>query len=60
MTKIYALIWAIALSVMGIMYLTGALSKTVVIGFGFFFVVLTFMGFMSLLPTAVEHEIHNH
>lgn len=60
MIKIYALIWAIALSTLGILYITGALTRTIVVGFGFFFAVLTFMGFMSVLPSAVEREVHHH
>jgi hypothetical protein len=60
MTKIYALIWLVALAIMLATFVLGFLSQAVLVAFGFFFFMLTFMGVMSVLPTAVEHEVHHH
>lgn len=59
--KIYALIWALGIGIVGLTYLTGNFTPTMNILFGFISFGLIFMGMIAVLPmTQVHHEPKKH
>lgn len=52
-------IWGLTAALAGVLYLTGHFSKLTLVAFGFVCFGLIFMGFMSVLPTTVGHNLHS-
>lgn len=55
LVKIYWTLWAMVLFVAALLYLTGFLTMTAIVAFGFVIFGLIFMGMMSVLPVSVAH-----
>ncbi|MBX3294951.1 MAG: hypothetical protein KF762_04510 [Acidobacteria bacterium] len=60
LTKIYIALWlVIAAAALGV-YVTGNMTVTAVVAFGFVCFGMVFMGMMSVLPTAVHDSLVRH
>ncbi|HQU83492.1 MAG TPA: hypothetical protein PKY59_10220 [Pyrinomonadaceae bacterium] len=59
LVKIYMSIWGLTAALAGILFLTGYFSKLTLVAFGFICFGLIFMGFMSVLPTTVGHNLNS-
>ena len=57
--KIYALVWFLGFSAVGITYFTGNLSSVMVVLFGFLSFGAIFMGMMNVLPEVAVHSPAN-
>lgn len=55
MLKIYEMLWLAIALVMAIMYVTGNLTLTVAVVFGFVIFGMVFMGMMGVLPASISH-----
>lgn len=57
MTKIYFSLWIIYFLVLAAYYVSGAMTPTSLVVFGFISFGMVFMGIMGVLPTSV-HDSH--
>lgn len=55
MLKIYGMLWLVVSIVMAALFVTGNLTLTVGLVFGFMIFGLVFMGMMGVLPAGVAH-----
>ena len=55
-TKIYALVWLLAVGAIGLFYLTGNLSDLTLTVFGFLLSTLAFAGLVVVLPWWVDRR----
>ena len=55
MLKIYGMLWLAIALVMAILFVTGNLTLTVAITFGFVMFGMVFMGMMGVLPASISH-----
>ncbi|MBA2379976.1 MAG: hypothetical protein H0V76_10435 [Blastocatellia bacterium] len=60
MTKLYFALWAVLTVIAGGIALTGNLTEMALVISGFFAFGMTFMGMMSVLPTAVHDSLVKH
>jgi hypothetical protein len=58
MIKMYSALWVVSLLVAGLFLVTGNFGTHSMIGFGFAWFGLSFMGLMGVLPTWVGHQNH--
>ena len=59
MVKLYALVWAVGIAAVAATYITGAMTPTVAVFFGFLSFGAIFMGMMGVLPSTVVVANHN-
>lgn len=57
--KVYGALWIVSLMVAAIFAVTGNFGSHAMIGFGFAWFGLSFMGLMGVLPTWVGHQNHH-
>ncbi|HBR58118.1 MAG TPA: hypothetical protein DEA22_11740 [Blastocatellia bacterium] len=60
LTKIYFTVWFLVLLTLGAFFVTGSCTQFVMVVFGFIAFGMTFMGMISVLPTAVHEAITKH
>jgi hypothetical protein len=60
MVKAYFYLWLVIAAIFGAIFLTGNLTLTMLVVFGFIAFGVTFMGMMGVLPAVVTHETHRH
>ena len=59
MIKVYGAMWLLTLLVAAVFVVTGNFGAHAMIGFGFAWFGLSFMGLMGVLPTWVGHQNHH-
>lgn len=60
MVKLYALVWAVGIAAVAAVYLTGNMTPTTAVFFGFLSFGAVFMGIMGVLPSTVSEANHKH
>jgi len=55
MVKIYGMIWLAVALLMLVLFVTGTLTLTLIVAFGFVIFGLVFMGMMGVLPASIAH-----
>jgi hypothetical protein len=60
MVKLYALVWLLGAVAVGVTYLTGNMTPTVAVLYGFLSFGAVFMGLMGVLPSTVAEANHKH
>lgn len=60
MVKLYALVWLVGIVAVAATYLTGNMTPTVSVFFGFLSFGVIFMGIMGVLPSTVSEANHKH
>jgi uncharacterized protein (DUF58 family) len=59
MVKVYKILWAVLLTIIALTFLTGNLTMSVGVAFGFVIFGLIFSGMMFVLPSTVAHANHH-
>jgi hypothetical protein len=60
LTKIYFALWFAVILLAGLFYAAGNMTDVALVAFGFVAFGMTFMGMMSVLPTAVHDSLLKH
>lgn len=60
LTKLYFILWAMIAIAAIVVLITGNMTATAVVAFGFVCFGMVFMGMMSVLPTAVHESLVKH
>lgn len=60
MVKLYGLVWLAGIAAVAVTYLSGNMTPTVAVVFGFLSFGAIFMGIMGVLPSTVAEANHKH
>jgi hypothetical protein len=60
MVKLYAIVWAIGIAAVAVVYFTGNMTPELAVLFGFLSFGAIFMGMMGVLPSTVTEANHKH